>query len=233
MKRKLCFSTLLIITVSSAFCFSCSVQTEAQKNINNTSGQANQNTNQTKSSSDNSTVKDDIDTSQWKTYKDAKNSYSFRYPPNLTVQKKGGKIRLYHFIKYRYQDPCDMSSDNPPFLNKLVDFDVTFKVAEKDFANLVKELQDKEEAPFEIAKLTGKVEGKSVNHTFEFCGSYEYIYPFKQNKSLIIEDQIAGYLDEKAYSEAKKTDAWKNPNVIKPEESARILAKILENFKIF
>ncbi|MGI9035602.1 MAG: hypothetical protein ACR2GD_06140, partial [Pyrinomonadaceae bacterium] len=169
---------------------------------------------------------------EWKIYADKKNGFSFRYPPNLILQKKGGKVRLYHFTKYRYQDPCDMRSENPPFLDKLIDFDVTFEIVKKDFASLVEEFQDMEEAPFKIAKLMGKVEGKSVKRTFEFCGSYEYFYPFKKNKSLVIEDKIPGYLYELAYSEAKKTKAWKNPNVIKPEESALILSKILESFNI-
>lgn len=220
------YAFIFVIVILTALCFSCSAQTEAQKNTK-------QNIKSPQTSNKNSAAENEIDISEWKTYKDSKNGFSFRYPANLIVQRKGGKVRLYHFIKYRYQDPCDMSSENSPFLNKLIDFDVTFEVINKDFTKLVKELQDTEEAPFEIPKLSGNVEGKSISHTFEFCGSYEYIYPFKKNKSLTIEDQINGYLSELAYSEARKTDAWKNPNVIKPEESARILKEILENFKIF
>ncbi len=45
-----------------------------------------------------------IDISGWKIYKDAKNGFSFRYPPNLTVQRKGSTVRLYHFIKYANQE---------------------------------------------------------------------------------------------------------------------------------
>jgi hypothetical protein len=209
------------------FCFSCSTQTEAQQNTNQNFSNSQPQTNII-----NSDVKNEVDTSKWKTYTDAKNGFSFQYPPDLILRKNGGNVRLYHFIKYRYQDPCDMSSENPPTLDRLIDFDVAFAVVKKDFAKVLKANENLEETPFDIPQLSGKIEGKSVRHTFEFCGYYEYFYPLRENETLIIKDQIAGYLYEMAYSEAKKTDAWKNPNVIKPEMQATILAKILESFKV-
>lgn len=216
-------------------CFSCSARTEAQRNIEETFNQ-NQTNNNKVSLPDKlqdtlqSDAAKEIDTSKWKTYKDVKNGYSFRYPSNLTLQKKGDKIRLYHFIKYHYQEPCGFEEDSP-FLDKLIDFDVTFKIANKDFSTA-----DWGEygllSPSERPKLAGTIEGKHYMKASHFCGYYEYIYPFKKSKSLIVEDQIIGYLYKLAYSEAEKTDAWKNPNVIKPEDSALILGEIIESFEI-
>ena len=224
------FCPILLIIPLMAFCISCSAQTEAQKNIKPATNQINQNKTQVPLSPSKPTVTKEIDISRWKIYRDTKNGFSFRYPPNLILQKKGNIVRLYHFIKYRYQEPCGFEEESA-FLEKLIDFDVTFRIANKDFS--------KEDwgdygmlSPSERPKLAGTVEGKYYMKTSHFCGHYEYIFPFKQSKSLIIEHQITGYLYKMAYSEAEKTKAWNNPDVIKPEEAASILGKIIESFEI-
>ncbi|MGI9035225.1 MAG: hypothetical protein ACR2GD_04200, partial [Pyrinomonadaceae bacterium] len=141
-EKSFCLAFVIIALTSS--CFSCSAQSEAQKNVNETFNQTNQDIVQAQPSpADKSPVKNKIDTSEWKIYADKKNGFSFRYPPNLILQKKGTKVRLYHFINFKYQDPCD-GRDNPPMQKKLVDFDLTLKVVNKSFQSYKWEEYDRD-----------------------------------------------------------------------------------------
>lgn len=244
MKKRLCFSSLLIITVS-AFCFSCAVQTEAQKNTNNASVQ----TNRTESSNDNGTVVKNAEAARWKTYKDPKNNFSFRYPPTLALQKKGGNVRLYHSIKFRYQDPCD-ERDNAPVLNKLIDFDIAFKVVNKDYNTVIREKnggsavadnapngagepansQKKIDEDFEEGDFTevGNLKGKFFWLAVEGCGGYEYVYPLGTGKSLVLRQEDISIFNHANSTGGADARALKNPNVISPARQNEIVRQILE-----
>lgn len=210
-------------------CLSCTTQTEAQKNVNQSSNQ-NVNTAEAQTSNNDSAVKNEVDTSKWRTYKDTKNGYSFRYPPNLILQKKGGKVRLYHFINFKHQDPCDMRN-GPPFLNKLIDFDVTFEVVNKNVDRAIDDLPLSDYPQSAAWKLAGTIEGKSIRQTIELCGNDAYIFPFKTNKSLVITDEIISLFSGFDGTSEQVAKALRHPSVIKPEMSAKIVENIFSSFK--
>ena len=104
---------IFAIFVITNLCVSCLAQTEAQKSANQTLD-----TTKTTSSNNVTLNKTELDTSDWKTYKDFKKGFSFRYPSNLILQKKeNGAVRLYHTVNFKHQDPCD-KRDEPPVLKK-------------------------------------------------------------------------------------------------------------------
>lgn len=214
-KKLYLLATILSMTI---LCFSCSAQTEVPKTVNQDK------TIQTDSSKNVSSVKNEIDTSNWKIYKDTKNGYSFRYPPNLTIQKKKNEVRLFHTVNFKHQDPCD-GRDEPPMQEKLVDFDLTFKTVKKSFQNRKWEESD-QNAEFKLGKLNA--EGKIKSHSYDGCGYDEYIFPFGANESFIMERQIIGmfspvYTDFPGVQEAKNLlDLLENED--------NIIKEILESF---
>lgn len=175
--------------------------------------------------SNDSTVSE-VDVSKWKIYSDTKNNFSFRYPPNLILEKEQDKIRLYHFIKFKHRNPCD-ESDNAPVLKNLIDFDITLEFVKKDYKNFE---MIGTEAPFDSPKLGGKTEAKSNWYNHEGCGMYEYIYPLEEGKSFVIRYEIIGFFNPVAYSNKEEVDkALKNPNLV-IDNSDEMFAGIVGSF---
>lgn len=206
------------------YSISCSAQTGALSNSSNPQLSSNQTP--VVSPQGNRAESEPLDTSKWKKYVDKKNGYSFLYPPNLILQKKGSLVRLYHFIKFRNQEPCDNRS-NPPLRAKLIDFDITFEIVNKGFESKDWETSGTQ-VPFEMPKLKRDVAGRSNWYAYDGCGEYEYIYPFKENQSLVIKEQIIGFFSPIAGNEANIKKALQNPALIK--NSADIRNRIIESF---
>lgn len=211
------FGVIVILLMS--FFSACSAQTEAQKEIEQNSPD-----NQLQKKGDTNTEKQ-IRTSEWKIYKDSKSGFSFHYPPNLILQKKrNGTIRLYHTVDFNHQDPCD-GRDKPPVLKKLVDFDLTLKVTNGNFYKR-KFTDDDTDAETEFGKLNR--EGKVIEHSYDGCGYYEYVFPFGENKSIVLEHQIVG-LFSPIYTAFPGAEAARRlPDLIKSDKI--IIKGILESF---
>ena len=203
------------------FCFSCTTHTEAQKNSNQPT---NINTNPVEVSDDFKEPPVEIDTSKWKTYKDQKNRYSFRYPSNLILQKKKNGVRLYHYINFKHQDPCD-GRDGPPFKKDLIDFDILFKVVNKSFNSYKWEQYDKE-ADF---RLGGLESGKMVSKGYDGCGIDEFIYPLDKTSTFIAEQKVIGLFSAINSSLPETKDALAHPDLLKNE--LEVMRLIIESFK--
>jgi len=213
-----------VITGLIVLCLSCTTQTEAQKNLNQSSNQT-VNAAEAQTSKNDSAVKNEVDTSKWKTYKDTKNGFSFRYPPNLILQKKSDKVRLYHSFKFPHQDPCD-KRDNTPVLKNLTDFDITLKVVNKNFQTYKWAEYDRES---EIKFGKTHAGGKIVSHAYDGCGYDEYIYPFKNAKSFVLEYQITGLFSPIYTDFPGASEALRQPDLIKNEE--KLIKAILGSFE--
>jgi hypothetical protein len=230
----------LIAFVGSVIFFSsCLTGTEAQKNNEQTnlSNKENINTNisvnETKISPTPS-KKTSIDT-DWKKYEDKKLGVSFSYPAKLTLEKKGSQIRLFHRINFAHLDPCD-AGDEPAKLAKLTDFDVTFS-----FSKTVKSTKtdtDKSDAQPSTESSedddfteVGKLKGEFFWNASAGCGTNKYVYPLKNDLSLVFEQKIISIFNPAAFQYDENAEAVNQPDVIKPQEETEIIRKILESFE--
>ncbi len=212
---------IFAIFVITSLCVSCLAQTEAQKSANQTLD-----TTKTTSSGEVTLNKTELDTSDWKTYKDLKRGFSFRYPSNLILQKKeNGAVRLYHTVNFKHQDPCDRR-DEPPVLKKLTDFDLTVKVTDEDFHKRKLEEAD-DDTEIELGRVN-KAKGKIVEHSYDGCGYYEYVFPFKADKSFVLEHQIIGLFSPINADFPGVEEVRRQPDLIKTDEP--IIRGILESF---
>lgn len=213
-------SLIFTVTALTISCFSCSTQTEAQRNTNQNSDNI-----QPQANGNDSDIKNKIDISNWKTYKDTKNGFSFQYPSNLTLQKRKGEVRLFHTVDFEHQDPCD-GRDNPPIQKKLVDFDLRIKIVNQSFQNRKWEESD-QDAEVKLSRANQTAEGKIVSHGYDGCGYDEYVFPFGNNRSFVMERQIIGLFSPIYADFPRAKEARALPDLLENEEA--IIKEILES----
>lgn len=214
-------SLVFTIIAAAVSCFSCSVKTEAQKNTNQNSGTA-----QTQTNGNNSEVKNAIDTSNWKTYKNAGDGFSFKYPAALIVQKKAREVRLYHTVDFTHRDPCD-GRDEPPMQKKLVDFDLRIKIENKSFQSRKWEEEDRD-AEIKLGAANQNAAGKIVSRGYDGCGFDEYVFPFGNNKTFVMRRQIIGLFSPIYGDFPGAKEARQLPDLLENEDE--IIRGILESF---
>lgn len=110
---------------------------------------------------------------------------------------------------------------------RLIDFDVTFKVSKKDFQSYKWEEQNRD-AEIKLGKANGSAEGKIVTHSYDGCGYDEYIYPFKNARSFIMEYRMIGLFSVINSDLPEAKEALKHPGLLKNEGD--IIKQILESF---
>ena len=203
------------------FCFSCTTQTEAQKNSRQPT---NVNTNPVEVINEPAELPIEIDTSKWKTYTDPKNRYSFRYPSNLILQKKKNGVRLYHYINFKHQDPCD-GRDGPPFKKNLIDFDILFKVVKKSYSSYKWRQYDKDTD----IRLGGLESGKMISKGYDGCGIDEFIYPLDKTRTFVAEQKVIGLFSAVNSSLPESKEALAHPDLLKNE--LEMMRLILESFQ--
>lgn len=167
----------------------------------------------------------------WKTYTDS--TFSFRYPPNLTLKKTKEGIELFHLTKFRHEDPCGAEDgDQPLKVNWLEDFRLVFKF-------------DKSETKLEVNKVhaedwetiidgyidTGNFKGQVALNAVEGCGNYFYTFPAKAGNILTVKRLIVSLFEPTTYQNGDRQKALKLKNVIKPEAERQIFKTIIESIK--
>jgi hypothetical protein len=221
------------------FFSSCLTGTEAQKNNEQTnlSNKGNVNTNIAASEpkiSPTPAKKTSVE-ADWKKYEDKKLGVSFSYPAKLTLEKKGSQVRLSHQINFAHTDPCD-AGDEPAKLAKLTDFDITFnfsKTAKNTQTKIEKTASQTSTEPSEDDDFTevGKLKGEFFWNASDGCGTNKYVYPLKNDLSLVFEQKIISIFNPAAFQYDENAEAVNQPEIIKPQEETEIIRKILESFE--
>ena len=158
--------------------------------------------------------------------------FTFKYPSNFSVQVRNNKIRLFHFVKFRYTDPCD-ESDKPQIFNNLIDFDTTFEINSKTpkFSDADFTTDKWEELPFGSVD-TGNLKGEVKELSVEGCGEFDYSFAFKTFKTLLVKRQIIGMFSPAALNEQDYKKAVAVKGVINSEKEKRIFKSVVESIKI-
>ena len=124
------------------------------------------------------TLKDnsEISTSEWKTYTNSKDGYSFEYPSKLSASSNNGEVYLSHSIPFdNYDGGCDMKGDSE--LSKTLN----------DFGMSVQVISGKLTPPYVDGTYSkGELSGIWAYKGAEGCGNTEYYFPISNNRTLII-----------------------------------------------
>lgn len=153
-----------------------------------------------------------LDTSNWRTYREAGGGYEFKYPSNLRVEQNGEIVRLFHQIKFKHQSPCqpqiNAGGEEDEYegkkLDYLIDFDMSFRMVDggikdaylageydEDYAvKTIKDL-DKFYKQSNFLLENSKLNPVSIKDIKQGggtggCGSYVYAIPLAAQKSLLV-----------------------------------------------
>jgi len=118
------------------------------------------------------------------------NDVSFIYPNDIAVEETDEEVILSHTVPFVHQDPCDFQGDGEG-LQEIRDFDVTLKVIENSFPEVIKQ---NEGESFELQVSPGFVDeyslgdisGYKITKGVEGCGYFTYYIPLEESKTLII-----------------------------------------------
>ena len=155
----------------------------------------------------------------WKTYRDDKSGFEFKYPENLKLIKEGNKVILNHFIPYENYGDCDMMGGEQLY-KTLDDFNISFEVVNQKLSlNYI----DGEYS-------AGMLNGSWAYEGAEGCGHSTYHFSIGENKTLVIQRAATQAL-------SGLSTLWdlekilKIPGVISKEESNKLFNEILSTFK--
>jgi hypothetical protein len=157
--------------------------------------------------------------SDWKTYTNTKDGYSFQYPTKLSLITSGGEVRLVHTISFKnYDGGCDMVG-NAELSETLDDFNIDFAiVASKVVPPYVDGTYNK-----------GSIKGDWAYSGAEGCGQTVYYFPISGNRTLLVTKQELQVLSPVVSAEVRNK-VLAVPGVISHEEANSIIEKILSTF---
>ncbi len=165
-------------------------------------------------------VKPEISTTDWKTYTNSKDGYSFKYPQKLSFSTIKEGVNLSHTIQFDNDDGgCDMTGDSK--LSKTFkDFDVTIAV-----------VAGKVKPPYVDGTYSqGSLKGEWAYMGSEGCGQTKYYFPLEGNRTLVITKEAIQILSPVVNADAR-VRVLAVPEIISYEEAKEILNKILSTFK--
>jgi hypothetical protein len=159
-------------------------------------------------------------TSDWKTYTNTKDGYTFSYPTKLSLKTSPDGVLLTHSIPFENTDGgCDMVG-NGVISKTLGDFNV-----------LVSLVEGQVNPPYVDGTYTkGSLNGKWAYRGAEGCGQTVYYFPISGNRTLVITKQELQILSTIVAPDVR-AKVLAVPGVIPREEAENILDRILSTFK--
>jgi hypothetical protein len=177
------------------------------------------------------------------TYKNSSLGISFSYPKILTASTTSEMVVLHHEVPFVHHDYCDFKGEIDTTINTLTDFNVSFRIKNKNLVDTMKELSPyipQEnfindmviESPGFIDKFSvGNLSGYKIFEGAEGCGQTTYYFPLSNNKTLIVQEELitvfTGAIDVENMDKALAV-----PGVINKEKSGEIFTSILSTLKI-
>jgi len=174
----------------------------------------------------------------WLTYRDQE--FEIRYPALLDVTIKGSAIQLSHVLPYTHENPCfgwggpyceksggcscnDQGCVGDVLLD-FTDFDVNIQIVEKSAEEIVADLQP----AYPVSGiLAGDLEGNVFSDQIESCGSYHYLFPLNDTRTLFV-----SRVNITEYDTWQEADMLALPGVIVPEVEDELFHTILSSLRI-
>lgn len=156
-------------------------------------------------------------TAGWKTYQDAQ--LRLRYPPRLTVARKGQAVTLALSIRYPNSGDCDMNEPRPS--QRLQLFGLSLRIVGKS------QVSQHADTPTSV----GRWRGLSYYNGMEGCGQVDHYFPLGDGRVLQVE-----YLTPQALSGI--SSAWdleeilRVPGAISGSQSDRVFELIMGTLEL-
>ena len=157
--------------------------------------------------------------SGWKTYRDDRNGFEFKYPEKLKLIKESNKVTLIHSVLYENYGDCDMMGGEQLY-KTLDDFNISFEVVNQKLSL----------SYIDGEYSAGALKGSWAYEGAEGCGHSKYHFSIGESKTLVVQRAAIQAL-------SGLSTLWdlekilKVPGAISKEESEKLFNEILSTFK--
>lgn len=175
-------------------------------------------------------------------YSNTRMGIAFTYPKILSASSTPDSVNIHHQVPFTHHDFCDFKGESDTTIDTMTDFDVTFRVVNKNILETMKSespyipqenFVNNEVIPspgFIDRFKVGNLEGFQIFEGAEGCGHTIYYLKVSDQKTLVIINKLitvfTGSIDV-----ANKSRAEAVPGVINKEKSEEIFMSILKSMK--
>jgi hypothetical protein len=173
----------------------------------------------------------------WQTYRNEE--FEIMYPENFSINSDTNKVTINHSVSYTHNDACEFRDGSNFLLDKVIDFNATLQVFNKDIEStvranyfspddIIENGQFKLSSGFVDAYSVGILDGYRHTIGAEGCGVNTYYFSLDNSNTLMVTQKFSPertplILDYKKYLDL--------PGIISPEEEDKMFDQILSTFK--